>query len=180
MSSRFDALVSWFAAPLGRQTGYDVVVAVVRDLGLSPTALTEDDVAKVLEVLEKREGVAAIVARGALRRMGKRPPTQTDLRAVSLTPPRTDASRSRSGTFPLGDEPVKQEELESLLAISLPDRVARDAVAAYALWLTDGQCSPARALALLDRMSQESGPVGVAASFAKARWHLRRTMRSTG
>lgn len=175
MSTRFDALVSWFAAPLGRQTGYELVVSVTRDLGYSPTAMTEDEVTKVLEVLETREGVVALVARGALRRMGKRGPTQTGL---SIAPP---ASKTpRSGTFPLGEEPVTRAEIEALLAISLPDRIARDAVSAYALWLTNDQCSPARALALLDRMAQESGPVGVAASFAKARWHLRRSMRSTG
>jgi hypothetical protein len=176
MSNRFDALVSWFAAPLGRHTGYEIVVTVVRDLGFSPTALEEDDVTKVLEVLEKRDGVVALVARGALRRMGKRPPTQTSLAAV--TPRREGELRPRSGTFAAVEETVRREELEALLAAALPEGAAREALAAYTPWLDGGQCTPARALALLDRMAQDGGAIGVAATFAKANWHLRRA-RST-
>ncbi len=169
MSAKFDELVSYFAPTVGAERGAEILRDAARERGWSIEQLDDEKTDSLLAYLATRPGIVGVTARFASQRRAAKRPTPTEAgrtTAPERTPP--------SGTKSRGDVPVTT--IEELLAASLDATRARQVVAEY--WqlagLTGTRCSTEQALALLDRMAVAGGNVGVAATFAKARWHLRR------
>jgi hypothetical protein len=155
----FAELVDVLERSVGRERAEELVTAVIAELGLRADQLSPAAAAQVLERLARGTDVVAVAARFGLSRawFGEReaPP-----------PPSSGARESTRRAFSV-------ETLGELLAPTVGREKAvssiGSAVAALGLGVAFDRAS---ALAVLERVAEEPGLVGVAARFAKVKLHL--------
>ena len=171
-------LVGLLAPALGQEKSESLVNAAARVLGME---IGDDlrleqahDILERLSVADGLVGVAArfVVSRGELDELADRAPSSKRPGAHGLV------TTTPGGALPIARVPeprVPIDEVVQFLAPALGEDKAREAVAAHAAQVgalgTD--CTRTQAAAMLERMSQAEGILGVVASFAKARFLLR-------
>jgi hypothetical protein len=155
--------------------------AGVLDSDLYPT----EQALGVLQVLASSPGTTGLAARLATLRLtggerrGNAPddapePSSVFRRAALKLPPEKSSDGPRDK--PTSEHPPgRGVDLKGLLAPSLGEEKAREAVAEYAktLGLSSATLSRADAVTLLEAMSRASGLLGVVARFAKVRLLLK-------
>lgn len=158
-------LESYFAPTVGAERSTEILRSAANELGWILETIDDARADAILKRLTLYPGIVGVTARFATQRRARNAAASGAFSVA--TGSEVPASTS---------EAVEITALEQLLGASMDAAKARTIVAEY--WRDDGltgtRCTKRQALALLDRMAGAGGAVGVAATFAKARWHLRR------
>lgn len=155
------SLADLLAPTLGRDRASELVRETARDLRIDADELSEVHAELVLDQLAARPGSVGTAARFAARRA---------LGSKNDDPPSSQTRESQVETAS-----VRRGDIEDLLGETLGAEHARALVGEH--WakarLSGVSCTNTQALAILERIGEQPGLVGVTARFAKARWHLR-------
>lgn len=163
-------LVTIFATTVGVERAERIVSDALRELDLEGDKLDEAGMRRVLDALGQREGIIGVTARFALTRRARVRATGK-FQVFPTEPPKTGVYRRAT---PTGDE-VYPEDIAAAFGNSIDPPLALDLVRKYwlAAKIAGTTCTRDQALAMLDAMTAEAGKAGVAATFAKARLHMR-------
>lgn len=157
----FNELVGYFAPTVGVERSQEVVRAAARDAGVALEEIDDRGARAILVVLSRQPGIVGVAARFAMsRRVGGE-----SLPAPTVSPSVPDPER-----------PIHRRDIVALLegALEPPEVAAAVDEAWSCAGIVGDRCSAQRATALLDAMAHRGGRLAIAATFAKARWHLRR------
>lgn len=169
---RFAQLVSIFATTVGPARAEPIVRDALHELDIAIESLDEETVRRALDHMGKREGIVGVTARFALTSRARVRATGK-FQVFPSDAPHTGVYRRAT---PTGDE-VYPEDIAAALGTSMDPL---DAIALVRRYWSEAKiatttCSRDQALKMLELMATETGSAGVAATFAKARLHMRRS-----
>lgn len=149
------------AASLGDEMATKLVDEACADLRITDSQLTEEDARRILELLALRSGLVGITARVSLSRMRRSSSGSLQEIASQRTPGSGSKRRPISFVASLLGSAIGEERATAMIK-----EIAR------AFGFSDDELTLQEAIAVLEKLAERPGVVGVTARFAKTRLHL--------
>lgn len=166
----YEEIVTLLSTSLGEGTARTIVDRAAADAGLT-AVLTEEDTLTVLRAIERMGGTAGLAGRLALTRLSRGGGVNG---TVSSTVPAGPPSRPAPVTINEGSKLFAVDDIVSMLARSLGDAKAAEAVSKVqqTTKLYGPQLDKDQVVRIFDALIAVRGAVGTVARFAKARFLL--------
>lgn len=166
------SLIEMLASSLGWEKSAEVVDAAVLRLKYPPVLITPAQASDILAELSKAPGMVGVTARFARTRMGLAGSTPAPTNRTSgLRSPTSNDNAPPPSSRKNAARSIFMAEVVGLISGAVGQERAEEAVldAVRRLRLPSRALSRNQTLAVFDDLASRTGPVGLAARFAKAR-----------